>query len=182
MRRLVLLPLVAMMSVAVKAQEPGTLTLFSRGHFTGPGVTFSRPTSPITALNVKSVRISPGAVWELCSGNTFSGCQRISESKAGIVRTVRSVRPVSAPIPQTVALPSDGIGSPSGFSLRGLASEFFVVPAEGGSRIEVALKGKAPELGAATRFCRARGWRESAYERVQTVDGRTFLADVLCDN
>jgi hypothetical protein len=36
--------------------------------------------------------------------------------------------------------------------------------------------------GAATEFCRVHGWRMSVYERVQTVSGRTFLADVLCVN
>jgi hypothetical protein len=34
----------------------------------------------------------------------------------------------------------------------------------------------------ATQFCRGRGWRSSAHERLQTVGGRVFLADVLCVN
>jgi hypothetical protein len=29
-------------------------------------------------------------------------------------------------------------------------------------------------------FCRSHGWRQSVYARLQTIEGRSFLADVLC--
>ena len=35
---------------------------------------------------------------------------------------------------------------------------------------------------AAREFCRVRGWRYSVHARLQTLDGRTFLADVLCSD
>ena len=180
MRIFVMLALTAISSVAAEAQEQGAVTLYSKGHFAGPAVTVSRPTSNMTPLSVQSLRISPGTVWELCSGNTFTGCERFSKTQAAMVRTVRSVRPILAPIPQGASLPSDGLLSRPGLSLRGLASEFFVAPAEGGSRVDVATKEMGAELRAATQFCRSRGWRTSAYQRVQSVGDRTFLADVLC--
>jgi hypothetical protein len=66
-------------------------------------------------------------------------------------------------------------------SMRGFASEFFPMPAQGGTRVEVT-GGAGAEIRAATEFCRARGWRLPAYQRVQAVSGRTLLADVLCVN
>jgi hypothetical protein len=63
-----------------------------------------------------------------------------------------------------------------------LASEYFVVPANDGSRIEVNDKVSGAASAAALQFCRGHGWRVSAYERIQAVSGRTFLADVLCAN
>jgi hypothetical protein len=57
-----------------------------------------------------------------------------------------------------------------------------VVPAQGGSRVEVSGAGAEASSSAATEFCRAHGWRMSAYDRVQTISGRNFLADVLCVN
>jgi hypothetical protein len=32
----------------------------------------------------------------------------------------------------------------------------------------------------AREFCRSRGWRSSAYQRVQSVGPISYLADVLC--
>lgn len=181
MRHFVLAALVAISPAPVAAQDQAAVTLYAKGHFNGPSITVSSPTTKMAPFTVESVRVPPGTVWELCSGNTFSGCERFSESKAAIIRTIRSVRPVAAPIAQSVALPSDGPVSGSGPSLRGLASEFFAVPAQAGSRVEVTA-GAAAEVRAATEFCRAQGWRTPAYERVQTISGRTFLADVLCVN
>jgi hypothetical protein len=181
MRRFVLAALAATISVAVSAQDQGTAILYSKAHFAGHSATVSAPTTQLPPFEVKSLRIRPGTVWELCSGNTFSGCERYSESKAAMVRMVRSVRPVLAPIAQSVTLPSDAPVSGSGPSLRGLSSEFFVVPAQAGSRVEVTQATGAESI-AATKFCRTRGWRTSPYQRAQSVSGRTFLADVLCTN
>jgi hypothetical protein len=180
-RKFVLAALLALMPAQVAAQEQGA-TLYSKGHFTGSSITVDRPSIKMTPFQVKSLRIPAGTVWELCSGNTFTGCERFSESKPALARTVRSVRPVAPPIAESVSAPSQGPVTGSGPSLRGLASEFFVVPAQGGSRIEVSDKAAGAASIAATAFCRAHGWRMSVYERVQTIGGRTFLADVLCVN
>jgi hypothetical protein len=56
------------------------------------------------------------------------------------------------------------------------------MPATNGARVEVPPKAEGAQFGAAMRFCRSRGWRVSAYERIQSVGDRTFLADVLCAN
>jgi hypothetical protein len=160
------------------AQSNDEAVLFSQGHFKGFSMTISGPTRSIDALVVKSIRIPPGSAWELCSGSTFTGCTRFTQSKAAMALTVRSVRPVAPPIPATATV-SPGPVKASGGSLRGLASEFFVTPEEAGNRIEV-----EPSAGAlprrATDFCRTHGWRTSAYQREQAIDGRRYLADVLC--
>ena len=160
------------------AQSNDEAVLFSEGHFKGFSMRISGPTRSIGALVVKSIQIPQGSTWELCSGSTFTGCTRITQSKGAMVLTVRSARPVAPPIPATATV-SPGPVKASGGSLRGLASEFFVTPEEGGNRIEV-----DPGAGAlprrATDFCRAHGWRTSAYQREQAIDGRRYLADVLC--
>jgi hypothetical protein len=180
MRKSVLAALIAVVSVPAAAQQQGTATLYTKGHFAGASMTISAPTARMTPFTVESLRVAPGTVWELCSGNTFTGCERYSESQEAMVRTVRSVRPVAAPIPQSVGLPNAAVPG-SNPSLRGLASEFFPMPALSGSRVEVA-GGAGGEIRAATEFCRTRGWRMPAYQRVQAVSGKSFLADVLCVN
>lgn len=162
------------------AQSNDEAVLFSQGHFKGFNMRISGPTRSIDALVVKSIQIPQGSIWELCSGSTFTGCTRITQSKGAMAITVRSVRPVAPPIPATATVSvSPGPVKASGGSLRGLASEFFVTPEEGGNRIEV-----DPGAGALPRrasdFCRAHGWRTSAYEREQAIGGRRYLADVLC--
>ena len=182
-RRIVLAALVTSISaMPAAAQDEGGAVLYAKGHFTGRSITINGPTTRMTPFQVKSLRIPPGTVWELCNGNTFSGCERFSESKSAIARTVRSARPVAPPIAETVTAPSAGPVAGSGPSLHGLASEYFVVPAQRGARIEVVSTAAGAASDAATEFCRTHGWRMSAYQRVQTVSGRTFLADTLCVN
>ena len=181
-RKLIIAATAASLSASALAQEQG-LVLYSEGRFHGFSQTIDGPRTNMSPINVKSIRVPPGTSWDLCSGNTFSGCARFSDSKEAMVRTVRSVRPVAPAIPATATTAaSTGPVTGSGPSLRGLASEFFVVPALGGSRVEVTGAGAGASSTAATGFCRAHGWRMSIYERVQTVSGRNFLADVLCVN
>ncbi len=95
-----------------------------------------------------------------------------------MVMTVRSARPVGAVIPAS-ATPAAGV-LPGGQSLRGMASEYFVAPADGQVRIQVP-EGTA-EAGSrrANEFCRAHGWRSSVYQRLQSIGGVLYLADLLC--
>ena len=95
---------------------------------------------------------------------------------------VRSARPVAGILPSSAVAP--GVLSPgqAGPSLRGLAAEFFVAPDQGGNRVEVTPGTAEAMAREASQFCRARGWRRSAYQRLQTVGGRFYLADVLCAN
>ena len=181
-RKLVLGATIVSLSTFASAQEQG-LVLYSKGHFQGFSQTIDGPRTNMSPLDVKSMRVPPGTSWDLCSGNTFSGCARFGESKEAMARTVRSIRPVAPAIPETATTAaSAGPVAGSGPSLRGLASEFFVVPAQGGSRVEVVGAAAGASSTAATEFCRTHGWRTSVYERVQTISGRTFLADVLCVN
>lgn len=172
----------ALAAVPVGAQPAPEAKLYKRGHFAGPAVRVTGPLSGLEGITVRSVQIPAGTAWELCSGRTFTGCKTFSESDPSIIMTVRSVRPVARTIPEsaTVAVQQAGVRG-SGPSLRGLASEFFVIPDAGGTRVEV-VAGASDASRVAAEFCRSRGWRTSAHERVQTVTGRLLLADVLCVN
>jgi hypothetical protein len=183
LRKLILAATVAALPGSVSAQNEGGLVLYSKGHFEGFSQVINGPRTNLSPLEVKSMKVPPGTTWDLCSGNTFSGCARFSASKETMVRTVRSVRPVAPAIPESATTNvAAGPVAGAGPSLKGLASEFFVVPAKDGNRVEVAGSAAGGASTAATEFCRVHGWRMSVYERVQTVSGRTFLADVLCVN
>lgn len=166
---------------SASAQPSAEARLYTRANFSGPTVVVSAPRQAIGPIKVKSIQIPAGTSWDLCTGNTFTGCKTFSASDPAIAMTVRSVRPLAAPIPATATavVAAQGLQG-SAVSLRGLASEFFVIPEQGGVRVEAAGVGDASRV--ATAFCRSRGWRTSARERVQTVGGRILLADVLCAN
>lgn len=157
-----------------QTQAEGELTLFNRGHFGGARRTVIGPTQYIPEFVARSIQIPAGTQWELCSGNKFSGCRQFNKSTPAMVMTVRSARPVAAVLPAAAATLAPGQ------SLRGVASEYFVAPDQGGRR--VAVEQGTAEAGSqrAHEFCRSRGWRSSAHERLQTVEGGVYLADVLC--
>lgn len=172
----------AVLPVEAAAQSSGSLGLYGKGHFKGARRSVAGPRTYIDPpIVVRSVMVPPGTQWELCSGSTFSGCRQISQSVPAMVMTVRSVRPVAAVLAASPSAPGQPpVPGGRGQSLRGHASEYFVAPDLGGNRIEV-----QPATGEATarragEFCRSRGWRRSAHERLQTVGGRVFLVDVLC--
>lgn len=179
--------LLTIFAAAVAAQAPAAdneVRLFSRGGFAGASISAVGPRRDIPPFTVKSVQMAPGTSWELCNGETFTHCKIFSGSDKAMVMTVRSVRPVAAPIASTGAVTPAGLGAASngvvsanGGSLRGLASEFFVTPGSGGARIAA---DQASMTARATEFCRAHGWRLSVHTRVQAVGGVTYLADVLC--
>ena len=71
----------------------------------------------------------------------------------------------------------------AGPTLRGMASEFFRAPESRGQRVVACRFGPATANCAADtagRFCQARGYADSAFQRMETIRGQTFLADVLC--
>ena len=169
-----------MLPAPSRAQASGTLTMHTKGHFKGAQKVIAGPRQYLEpAFVVKSITIPPGTQWELCSGNTFSGCRQFSQSDPSMVMTVRSARPVAAILQSSAAAPGQQV-SGSGQSVRGLASEYFVSPATAGNRVEVAPGTAEAMTRQASEFCRTRGWRTSAYERLQTIGGRFYLADVLC--
>lgn len=156
--------------------------MYSKPLFKGAEMTVYGPTRSIDGFVVKSIRIPPNSIWELCTGNTFTHCKRFDHSLNGMVMTVRSARPVAPPIAATATAAAVASVKGSDVSLRGLASEFFVLPQENGNRIEVGGRGSPSASERATGFCRAHGWHESAYEREQSIGGREYLADVLCSD
>lgn len=167
-----------MLATGANAQQSAEATLYSHGNFRGGGMVLTGPREKMDPVQVESLQLTPGSAWELCSGRTFSGCKQFSESRKSMIMTVRSARPVGSVIPEGASASVAGLKG-TGTSLRGLASEFFVTPDEGGNRVEVG--GAAGSLSErAAGFCRAHGWRDSPYQREQSVGGRKYLADVLC--
>jgi len=168
------------------AQATGEITLHAKGQFKGAQKIIAGPRQYIDPpFLVKSVTVPSGTQWELCSGNTYSGCRQVSQSVKSMVMTVRSVRPVAGIIPSDATASGQSPGQPlrgTGQSLRGLASEYFVTPEAGGIRVEVTPGTAEAMTRLAGDFCRTRGWRTSAHERLQTVGGRFYLDDVLCVN
>ena len=169
---------------AAAAQSTGEMTIYSKGHFKGPSLGLGGPLTHIDpAFTAKSIQITSGTAWEICSGNTFSGCKRIDKSVDSMVFSVRSARPIAPVIttsigpgaaPGTVDLPNQ--------ALRGFASQFFVAPNQGGRRVGVA-ENKQGNMGrAADQFCLAAGWRQAVHSRLQDVGGTYYLVDVLCSN
>ena len=161
-------------------QAPAELTMFAKGRYKGATYSVSGASQSMRIpFTVKSVQIPEGQAWELCSGNTFSGCKEFTESDPSTVINVRSVRPI-APRITTVAPTVGAVVTGPNPSLRGMASEYFVAPDDRGARIEVTPGTNEAMSTRARDFCRTRGWRNSIYARLQTIDGRTFIADVLC--
>jgi len=158
----------------------GELSLFSRGQYKGSRITVTAPRQGIDPpIIVRSVTVPPGTQWELCSGSTFTGCRQFARSTPSMVMTVRSVRPIAPVITSSNPAPPAGATS-GGQSLRGWASEYFVSPDVNGSRIQIETGMSERVAERARDFCRSRGWRASAHQRVQTVGQLSYLADVLC--
>ena len=174
----------ALAAGAASAQPTGEMTIYSKGHFKGANLGLGGPLTHIDPpFPAKSVQITPGTAWEICSGNTFSGCKRLDKSVDAMVFSVRSARPIAPVIsiavgpgaaPGTVDLPNQ--------SLRGFASQFFVAPNQGGQRVGVLDNRPENMRKAADEFCRAAGWRQSVHARVQQVGAAYYLVDVLCSN
>lgn len=172
---------------AANAQSTGEIKIYGQRHFKGPSIGLAGPMThidpPFTAW---SIEITPGTAWEVCSGNTFSGCKRLDKSVEYGAFSIRSIRPIAPVIVTRISGSATGAasgpGSPPNLSLRGLDSEFFVAPNRGGQRVSVA--GTKPEVmrRAADEFCRNAGWRMSVHARLQSDGGAYYLVDVLCSN
>jgi hypothetical protein len=174
----------AFVAGTASAQSTGEMTIYNKGHFKGSSLGLAGPLTHIDPpFTAKSIQITPGTAWEICSGNTFSGCKRLDKSVDAMVFAVRSARPIAPVItttigpgaaPGTVDLPNQ--------ALRGFASQFFVAPNQGGRRVGVAGNKQSNMGSAADQFCLAAGWREAVHARLQDVGGTYYLVDVLCSN
>ena len=171
----------AAVPATVSAQADNEVKLYNKGHFSGAKRTLNGPTQLEAPFTMRSVTIPADREWEFCSGATFTGCRSLSQSVPAMVMTVRSARPVAKMLTSGAQIGPVSAGG-AGSSLRGIASEYFVLPEQGGNRVEVSPGTSEGTSQRAREFCRARGWRESPYARRQDVSGRYFLADVLCSD
>jgi len=188
MKRLIIVTAAMLLAGSAIAQEQGEngqpAIAFGKGHFQGPRLTIYGPWQHITPeFTAKSIQLPPGQSWELCSGNTFTGCKEFNQSVTAMVMTVRSARPVASAIVSGPGGSTAGATQAANLpdrSLKGLASEYFVAPRRGGSRIAVQPGTAEAMRQAAVDFCRSKGWRTSPYARLQKAGTAYYLADVLC--
>lgn len=157
-------------------QPAGTATLYAKGHYQGASRSLTGPTTNIPAFIARSVRLPAGEEWEFCTGNTFSGCKKVSASDPSTVLSVRSARPAAAAVAKAGTVLPPGIITSQ--SLRGFASEYFVAPERSGKRITVQDDNQARQE--ADTLCRGAGWQSAANHAIQPVNGVNYLADVLC--
>jgi hypothetical protein len=157
-------------------------TLYRDPAFRGPAVAMERAESDMRlGFEVFSIRIAGGS-WELCPEPGFRGrCLTVGQSTPDLRRTfgwqgpLRSMRPANAG--------GGNSGQVGGQSLRGMAAEFHPAPRRGGQRVPACRRGAATKTcaaAAADRFCRDAGWTGASHQARQTVNDRTYLADVLC--
>lgn len=141
--------------------------------FNGP---FQSVTASRTDLNLgweaRSIRVRSGK-WQICTGRNFTGrCTTIERDTPTLSPQFRSIQSMR---------PTGGWGTGVGQSLRGAASEFFPAPLRNGQRIECQGGGNSScARQAANQFCRSVGWLLARTQAIETVSGRSVVADVLC--
>lgn len=160
-------------------------TFYRDLNFNGPAVFVNEPKANLQ-LNwrVNSIRIRSGQ-WQLCERPNFRGTCRTYDRDTIMLgtplrgREVQSMRPLNW-WPGNPTVPGNNP------SLRGMASQFYPTPAQNGYRVlacdRSSSAGASCAAATADRFCEAMGWRASARELLETVNGRVYLADVLCSH
>jgi hypothetical protein len=165
----------------------GVLVFYSDSNFRGRTFDVTGPSPDLRIpFRVRSYRAAPGESWQVCANTDFrSPCSQIDGARndRGLLTFVdiRSARPLRTGGGPGHEFSGSGFAGPS---LQGMASEFFRAPEDRGARI-VACRSQAANAACAAdtaaRFCRARGYAGgSAFQRLETVRGQTYLADVLC--
>ena len=107
--------LAAVLPAASQAQEqPSTeLVLYPKGNYKGAGYSIAGASQSMRVFPVRSVKIPEGMSWELCSGNTFTGCTEFTKSDPGMIMNVRSVRPVAPKITTIGAAVGTAVSGPN---------------------------------------------------------------------
>ncbi|MGE5721699.1 MAG: hypothetical protein ACM3YM_04490 [Sphingomonadales bacterium] len=168
------------MSASSIAQLPSReLTLFSEPDFHGKSITLAEPHKQLRVpWQVRSVRITEGDRWLLCSQADYEGdCKPVFESLPRVRLAVASALPRRhTNLPPPPPMPA-GFGGPS---LRGATSEFFPAPESNGARIVCGAEDSSCAEKNAERFCRMRGWSGAAYAQEEKSGSATYVADVLC--
>jgi hypothetical protein len=182
MRRLV----AAVLALAAQAAAPAPqLSLFAERFYRGEAQVFTADQPRLaTPLKPQSLKIS--GRWEICTDDDFEGrCIEIDrdypvEAGLGESFTVRSLRQL---VPgQGAGKPTAGV-QPGGTNMAGVASRYWPAPTYGNERILACPNNKANFNCAhdtAEDMCRRAGYRVVRYWQLQTVEGRVYLADILC--
>lgn len=162
----------------------GEATIYRDPGFQGPAVFVGEAKSNLALRwSVRSIRVRSGT-WELCARTRFrSPCVTVSADESDIRRfapqmfMVQSMRPLGYAPPPV-------IDPPAGTSLRGMSAEFFTAPGNANGRRILSCSNNSGSANCAAdtadRFCKSVGWNGSASQTQETVNGRIYLADVLC--
>lgn len=161
-------------------------TIYRDLGYNGPAVAISSSNPNMgLAWPVNAIRVRSG-VWQLCEQTNYRGRCRIYNTDTPMLGSIR--RGVAV---QSIRLidGSGGGGWQPGQEMandqvtRGNFAEFHTQPAENGYRVLSCARGSATAACAARTaddYCRSIGWNGSAREHQETVNGRVYLADVLC--
>lgn len=161
--------------------RPAEATIYRDAAYRGPAV-FIGEAKPNLGLAwpVNSIRVTQGR-WELCEKTRYRGtCRTVDRDTpmlGNILRgiTVQSMRPAGGG--------SDPYPPANDQSVRGNFAEFHTQPMSGRTRVLACASGSGTANCAARTadsWCRSIGWNGSAREHMETVNGRIYLADVLC--
>jgi len=172
-------------TVETERYRPPEATIYRDAAYKGPAVFIGSEKSNLgLAWPVNSVRVASGR-WELCEKTRFRGnCRTVDRDTPmlnNIIRglTIQSIRPV-------------GSGGGGGWNpqppandqtVRGNFAEFHTQPATNGRRVLACATGSSTANCAARSadtWCRSIGWNGSSLEHMETVNGREYLADVVC--
>ncbi len=119
--------------------------------------------------DVRSIRVRSGE-WQICTGRNYTGtCRTIDRDQPTLSSQFRRIQSIR---------PTGGFGTGLGDSLRGATAEFFPTPLRSGQRIECS--GSSCARSEANSFCRSVGWLLARSQALETVNGRSVVADVLC--
>lgn len=164
----------------------GEATIYRDIGFQGPAVYVGSAKENLgLAWPARSIRVRSGT-WELCARTRFRApCARVSADEADLSRVSRLLYAVQSMRPLNYGQPVEPVqpDPPAGTSLRGMSGEFFPAPGLNGYRMLSCANGNGTANCAAQtadNFCRSAGWNGSKTETQQTVNGRNYLADVLC--
>lgn len=167
-----------------KMARPNEATIYRDIGYNGPAVFLDRSNPDMgLAWPVNAIRVK-GGVWQLCERTNYQGRCRTYDRDTPMLGSLR--RGISV---QSIRLLGDmgggwNPGQPANDQMvRGNFAQFHTQPQMNGYRIESCPTGSASSACAARNadaFCRANGWNSSAREHQETVNGRVYLADVLC--
>lgn len=172
-------------TVETERYRPPEATIYRDAAYKGPAVFIGSEKSNLgLAWPVNSIRVASGR-WELCEKTRFRGnCRTVDRDTPmlnNIIRglTIQSIRPI-------------GSGGGGGWNpqppardqtVRGNFAEFHTQPSTNGYRVLACTSGSSTvncAARSADTWCRSIGWNGSSLEHMETVNGREYLADVVC--